>query len=204
MTSEATYAARGTRALIGRDALIGEVERLVARGQSVLLCGQEGVGKSAVIQAVTATVPAGAVAVVDPMQRIASRTAADIRRGLERDRVYLAATRSLERSRMGAVRRIAFWFTTVPVSPLTDVPMRRLVAELCADLKIGPRLATEMWCHGVVRIARGRPGTAIAIMRSAAYRLGRGGSLPSPELAHVDACMREARRHLAPRSWPGP
>jgi len=49
--------------LLGRASLLQEVEQLLAQGQSVLLVGPEGIGKTALIEPLRR--PAG-VTVIDP------------------------------------------------------------------------------------------------------------------------------------------
>lgn len=177
--------------LLGRAQLLTQVSELLAQGQSVLLCGPEDIGKTALIQALMAGRADGPI-VVDPLAHLHSHDAARIRRALERGACHLAATRSLDRAYLGAVRRIAFWFTVVRVPPLTRTVMDHLIDAQCATDGLTPELATPRWRHTVHRLADGRPGRAVAIIRTAAALRGSHGTLPSPEVAYIEVCVRRA------------
>lgn len=170
------------RSLHGQEPLVRHVRDLLAAGRSVLLFGPEGIGKSAIVAAVAG----GGVATIDPFERISRQRACDIRRALDRGAVVLAAARTAERRRLGAVGRILWRFTLVRVRELPAAALRRVVSD-----ELGPlaRDAGDDWIRDVVALARGRPGFASAMGRFARqWRTGHG-YLPLPALAF--AAVRE-------------
>jgi len=185
------HAAMPADNLVGRDDLIAQIESLLGAGRDVLLLGPPDVGKTAVILALAGR-GFDPVMVVDPFEHVTPRVAAAIRRGSDRAVQYLAATRSVDRAHLGAVRRIAWRFTTVRVPPLPLRLIRRVIAIECATVLLPEHLARSDWGTAVGHLAQGRPGLAIAIVRAAAGILERSGALPSPRLAYVDARMRSA------------
>jgi hypothetical protein len=180
-------------ALLGRDRLVAEVNALLHAGQNILLVGPRDVGKSALIHALGAR----AVVVIDPFERVSPHLAARIRRAMGRGTVHLAAARTLDRAHLGAVRRIIFWFTVVRVPPLTEHWMQRLVRRECLAWDLGPDVATPPWVRTVSRLARGRPGLALAMVRVAAAMYATRGALPSPAVACIEANIERAEA----RAW---
>lgn len=185
-------------ALIGRGALLAEIRTLLRKGRSVLLVGPEHIGKTAIVQAVAA----GGIAILDPFERVSARQGARVRAAMDRGAVFLAAARTLDRSRLGCVGRIAFRFHTVRVPPLPAASMRRLVAGRCAAASLPDSAATRDWVDGVIRVARGRPGVALAIVDEAARVWRRSARLPVPAAAYVDLSMDRASG--PPRSGKAP
>jgi hypothetical protein len=179
--------------LPGRERLLAEVRRLLRRRQDVLLVGPAGVGKTAVIRALART----DVVVIDPFEDITSHRAAAIRRALTRRTLHLAAARSLDRRRLGAVRRIAFWFTVVPVPPLPPRWIARLALTRWRAGPLGVADCPDGWVQGVVCLARGRPGLALEIVRSAELASAERGTVPSPAAAFIAARVRGATERTA-------
>jgi hypothetical protein len=177
--------------LLGRGDTIRRVKDLGEAGRSVLLVGPEGVGKSAIIAAVADS----GWLVVDPLERTTSRRASDIRRGLDRGRVYLAAARQLDRAVLGSVGRILWRFSILRVRELPTRLIRRIIATQLA--MVSEVAASEAWTKDVVHLAQGRPGAAIAMAQFADAWRHAHGSWPSAPL--IDAVLREqaARRLLA-------
>jgi hypothetical protein len=174
--------------LLGRDDLLANIDSLLRRGQSVLLFGPANVGKSALIDALA---PKDAM-IVDPFERVSSHLAARIRREMECGVVCLAAARSLDRAYLGSVRRFAWRFDTVRVLPLCGRWMQRLVSRECARVQLPGDVVTPRWRRSVVRLARGRPGLALGMVRAAADIRARKGRLPSPAAAYVEAAILSA------------
>jgi hypothetical protein len=174
--------------LLGRGALLQGIEALLHNRHNVLLVGPPDVGKTALVQAVSCR----DLALIDPFEGVSVHLAARIRRAMGRGTVHLAAARTLDRRILGAVRRIAFWFTVVQVPPLTDRWMQPLAAREYAALRLPVDLITPRWTSAVLRLARGRPGLALAIVRSAATIRAVRGALPSPASAYIEARMRRA------------
>jgi hypothetical protein len=149
--------------LSGRAAVLRQVLELMDAGRSVLLFGPEGIGKSAIIQAV---VRAGTV-IVDPFERITRPRACQMRRALDHGIVHLAASRVSQGPELGAVGRVLWRFSIVRVRELPDGIIRGiLLRELRAgDDSLCPQ---KVWVNDLVRLAAGRPGFAIAMGRFAA------------------------------------
>jgi len=175
--------ARDDSELLGRDALLRAIRRQLRKRENVLLCGPADVGKTAVIQALA---PREYV-VLDPFEGVTPHLAARIRRAIYRGTPHLAAARSLDRGYLGAVRRIAFWFTVVSVPPLGGRWMARLLARECRRLGLPSEAMSPRWTDAVLRLARGRPGLAIAMVRAAAAVREAKGALPSPDVAFIEA-----------------
>lgn len=173
------------RSLIGRGALLAEIRALLREGRSVLLVGPEHIGKTAIVEAVAV----GDVTILDPFEHVSARQGARVRAAMDRGAVFLAAARSLDRRRLGCVGRIAFRFHTMRVPPLPAASMRRLVADRCAAASIPDSAATPDWVNGVIRMAHGRPGVALAIVDEAARVWARRARLPLPAAAYVDLSM---------------
>jgi hypothetical protein len=172
--------------LAGRDHLVAEIGALLDRGHHILVYGPAGVGKSALLEAVT---PSGAL-VLDPFEHVTPHAAATIRLVMDRGRQCLAAARSLDRQLLGAVRRIAWRFTTVRVPPLSDRWMRHVVTDACARAHLPTDATAGPWTGSVVRQSHGRPGLALAIVREAAGIRAIRGALPSPATAAIEAHIR--------------
>jgi hypothetical protein len=166
--------------------MLEDIAELLSAGQNVLLCGPSGVGKTALIAALERR----DIIVIDPFEHVHSRLAARIRRTIYRGAVHLGATTSLDRAHLGAVRRIAFWFTVVRVPPISALWMRRLILRQCRDAQIPDTTATPSWRRAVLRLARGRPGMAMAMVDEAAAVYRRKGALSSPDAAYIEARLR--------------
>jgi hypothetical protein len=121
---------------------------------------------------------------------VSAHQAARVRRAMDRGVVFIAATRSLDRRRLGCVGRIAFRFSTLRVPPLSNAWMRRLVRHICATESIPVRVVTPEWIKKVVQLARGRPGVALAIVNEASREWTRTARLPAPAAAYVDASIQ--------------
>jgi hypothetical protein len=178
-------------ALVGRDPLVSEVTARLETGENVLLVGAEDVGKSAVARLALSRVRRR-VELIDPFERIATRHAGAIRRALERDVTHLAAGRSLDRHRMGAVRRIAFWFSVVRVPPLVPSATVTLLSLIIERRGLDP--PSDEWFARAARVARGLPGRAIAIAEIAGARAAASGRWMTPEAAWTECCFDRARR----------
>jgi len=174
------------RELLGRDELLERIARLLRSGSNVALVGPADIGKSALIAALEAP----GVIVVDPFEHIHSRLAARIRRAIYRRTVHLIAVRSLDRRELGAVRRIMFWFTEVRVPPLTAYWMRLLIRREWARAQLPEDLLAPAWTRGILRLARGRPGMAVALVAAAAELRRARGTLPSPHVTYIEARIR--------------
>jgi hypothetical protein len=174
--------------LLGRNALLREVDDLLCKRQNVLLFGSPDVGKTALIGAL----PPRELVVIDPFEQVSSHLAARIRRAMGRGTLHLAATRTLDRKHLGSVRRIMFRFTVVRVPPLPGRWMERLVRRECLFLELAPDSATLRWARSIVRLARGQAGLALAMVRVAAATHAARGSLPSPAAAFIEARLCQA------------
>lgn len=173
--------------LIGREDLLARLSDLVRDGHHVLLWGPRGIGKSALIAALH---PRSA-RVIDPLEHMHSHAAAQVLRAMDRGAQFVAASRSLDRAQLGAVRRFAWRFTTVRVPVLARLAMRRVVVRECGLAHIPVGLATDQWVRATVRIAKGSPGAAIALVRAAADRCTSTGHLPAPAAAQIEARIRQ-------------
>lgn len=181
-----------TRPLVGRASLIRDLDALLRDGQSVLLVGPEGSGKSAIIDALRRP----GLLVVDPFAGITTPHACAIRRALNRRRVSLAATRSLEPRDMGHVGRIVWRFRMIRVRPLPSRDMTRIIQRALAA---GPETVPvdRRWMAEALDVAAGLPGRADALASVVATRwLERRMVLP-PRFALVvaqqDALLHSAR-----------
>ena len=177
--------------LLGRDALIGRIRESLNAGQSVLLFGPEGIGKSAIITAVSRD----GLVVVDPFEHVTPQPACRMRRALDRGVVHLAASRVARGRELGSVGRIMWRFSTVRVRELPDPFIRRIVAGEVGEADgAGVRRA---WVHEIAALSQGRPGFATAMGRFAAEWNRQHGYLPMPALAFAatreDATIRTLR-----------
>ena len=186
ITSSATHPAT-PGLLFGRDELLARLNGLVEAGDDVLLWGPRGVGKTALIAALH---PHHAT-IIDPFEHMHSWHAARVLRAMDRGTQFVAASRSLDRALLGAVRRFAWRFTTVRVPVLTRVWMRRVVVRECQLNRIPMSRVTDAWVRAAVRLAKGCPGAAIALVRVAAERHALTGNLPSPIAAQIEARVRQ-------------
>lgn len=190
-TGEGLVADHGLPTLLGRKKELADIRSYLSKRHNVLLLGPRDVGKSAVIHALNRP----DLMVIDPFMGVSPRFAGQIRHAIDRGTQCIAATRSVNRAEMGAVRRLAFWFTTVRISPLSAHWIKRV---LYAEYAAGPLAAdvvTPEWTDAAVQLARGRPGLALAIVRAAASLRERLGFLPSPRVAYVDASIRRVELH---------
>lgn len=178
--------------LLGRAVLVRQVADTLAAGRSVLLYGPEGIGKSAIISAVTA----GDVVVADPFEHITRRQACQMRRALDRGVVHLGATRAGSKRGLGAVGRILWRFSGIRVRELPDPVLGRIVMRELrqSEADIDPE---RPWLREIVAFARGRPGFATAMARFAVDWHRRHRYLPMPALAFAatreDATIRSLR-----------
>lgn len=172
--------------MFGRRALLTEIERLISLRRNVLLVGPADVGKTALLQ----TVGAPGVMIIDPFEGISSHRAWLIRRAMDRGILCLAAARSLDRGRLGAVGRIAWRFTVVRVPELSDACTRRLVARECASAGIAPHLVTREWMSTALQLAQGRPGVALAIVHGTARTWSVRTGLPTPAAAYLEMAVQ--------------
>ncbi|MDE3151233.1 MAG: ATP-binding protein [Gemmatimonadota bacterium] len=184
---------REARRLFGRDALLTEVREYLAKQYNVLLLGPRDVGKSAIIRALGLD----GVMILDPFMSVAPRLAGSIRRAMDRGVQCVAATRTVNRAEMGAVRRLAFRFTTVRVPPLTARWVRRILATEYAEQGWGTNGVPSVWTEETVRLVDGLPGLAVAVVRAAAEVRARTGHLPSPRTALVEADIQRVELYSA-------
>ena len=169
--------------LVGRSAVLAEVNALARAGRSVLLVGPAGSGKTAVIERVRRD----GMLVVDPFEHISTPHAASLRRALDRGAVILAGARSLDRADMGHVGRVAWRLEPVWLRPL---PARAILAILRARLPeaTGPALQPgRQWFSDAVRAADGLPGRAVSIASMAVRRWRECGVIMAPRLALIAA-----------------
>lgn len=174
--------------LLARDEPRAEVRSLLARGHNVLLFGPSQIGKTALI----AALGVHRAVVLDPFQHVSSQLAGRILRGMDRGTSYLAAARSLDRHYLGAVRRIAWRFTSVRIPPLPDRCMKQLIEREWTARCPMAEVPSAAWIRTFLRLADGRPGFAIAMIQLIAQRHEATGTLPSPALAYTVALIRNA------------
>ncbi|HVZ22573.1 MAG TPA: hypothetical protein VG871_15980 [Vicinamibacterales bacterium] len=172
----------GETQLLGRRELENTVLQLLRLGRSVMLVGPSGVGKTALIQAISPP----EVFVVDPFERIGSRRAAHIRRSMDRNGVWIAAARA--RERLGHVGRIAWRFEVVRVPPLSVYWMRRLISRSAARAGLEDAITAD-WLRDVVRLSAGLPGRAVDLVNRAALTRARGRPLTAPATLYLDAAI---------------
>ncbi len=184
---------RETRRLYGREAVLAEVRDYLARDHHVLLLGQRDVGKTAVIRALHMD----GTMVLDPFTGVTPRLAGSIRRVMDRGVQCVAATRTVNRAEMGAVRRLAYRFTTVRVPPLSARWIRRILQAEYTAQGWGPDVIPSPWTEETTRLAQGLPGLAIAVVRAAAELRARTGHLPSPRVALVEADIQRVELYTA-------
>ncbi len=174
-----------TPPLVGRDRLVARVAARLARGESVLLVGPAGIGKSAVVAALARP----GLVVVDPFEGIATRLAGRLRRALDRGAPVLGAGRSAKREALGHAGRIAWRLAVVRVPPL-PAPAMRAVIRQALDAATGGRAAPPArWLTEAARVARGRPGHGVALAQAAAAGWRRDGRWPAPRVALVDGLV---------------
>jgi hypothetical protein len=172
-----------TRGLIGRTALVARVNSLLDARRSVLLFGPPGVGKSAIVAAVSRP----GLVVADPFERVSRPVAARLRRVMEAGGIVLAAGRSARAADLGAVRRLLWRMEAVRLEPLGA---RDISSLLRAALKVGgvPRTAVpQSWLSDAVKVVEGVPGRAMAVASVVAPRWRAGRGLLPPRLALVMA-----------------
>jgi hypothetical protein len=169
--------------LVGRASLIREVDALLRRGQSVLLVGPDGIGKTAVIGALERP----EVVTVDPLAHVSSQRAAALRRAMDRGLVLLAAARTLDRGELGCVGRVLWRFRVVRVRPLAASSVARLVRlALGRHGEAGLPMPRD-WIAHAVDAASGMPGRALAIVDVACARWRERRQVLPPRLALVIA-----------------
>ncbi|MGH7668611.1 MAG: hypothetical protein ACRENQ_03885 [Gemmatimonadaceae bacterium] len=179
--------------LLGRREVLREIRRYLDRDLSVLLLGPRDVGKSAVIEALRRP----DLLILDPLMHVTPRLAGEIRLAMDRGARSVAATRTVDRAEMGAVRRLAYRFTTVRVPPLSSRWMRELVRRICAAHGADAMPAPAEWQDGVVRLSAGLPGVALSIVDAARLWRLEHGRLPSPRAAYVEASIARVELHHA-------
>ncbi|MCX6543457.1 MAG: HAD-IA family hydrolase [Acidobacteria bacterium] len=170
-----------THGLIGRKALVAGVNNLLDARRSVLLFGPPGIGKSAIVAAVSRQ----GLVVADPFDRVSRPLAARLRRVMEADGIVLAAGRSAKAADLGAVRRVLWRMEAVRVEPLAA---RDISTLLRISLKAGgvPRAAvSQSWLSDAVKATQGVPGRAVAVAHAVAARWRDDRGLLPPRLALV-------------------
>jgi ABC-type glutathione transport system ATPase component len=175
-----------TRPLIGRASLIGDVDALLRDGQSVLLIGPEGSGKSAIIDVLRRP----GLVVVDPFAAITSPRACALRRALNRGAVVLAAARSTERRDMGHVGRIFWRFRMVRVRALSGRDIARILQRTLARGETAVPVGRK-WIAEAVDVSAGLPGRAVALAAASAARWQERRAMVSPRFALVIARQDE-------------
>jgi hypothetical protein len=183
---------RRRQRLIGREAVIAEIEVCLAAGRSVLLVGPEGSGKTAIIEEVRRP----GLLVVDPFARITSARASSLRRALNRGAIVLAAARSLERRDMGHVGRIFWRFRMIHLRPLSARQIARVLRRTLAARVETPVPVDRTWMAGAIDAATGLPGRAVALASVVAARWREGGVVVPPRFAFVIA-RQDGLVHLA-------
>jgi hypothetical protein len=173
--------------------VLAEVRGYLARDYNVLLLGPRDVGKTAVIRALRLD----GIMVLDPFMGVTPRLAGSIRRAMDRGVQCVAATRTVNRAEMGAVRRLAFRFTTVRVPPLTARWMPRILQAEYAAQGWDAGMVPSAWTEETVRLVHGLPGLAIAVVRAAAELQAQTGRLPSPRRALVEADIQRVELYSA-------
>ena len=169
--------------LIGRRALVGQIEQLLGERINVLLVGPPGAGKSAVIDAIVRGV---ACERVDPFEHISRIHAARLRRHLDAGAIMIGAARTLDRRQMGAVGRIAWRFRIVRVPPLTHPEMCEVIRQrLTADIPGGADV--DAWVRDLARCADGLPGYGSDLAEAGISYWRRRGALPTLEWTVVEA-----------------
>ncbi|MCX6538359.1 MAG: hypothetical protein NT151_05420 [Acidobacteria bacterium] len=169
--------------LIGRAALVARVRSLLDARRSVLLFGPTGVGKTAIVAAVSRQ----GLVVADPFERVSRPVAARLRRVMEAGGIVLAAGRSARAADLGAVRRLLWRMEAVRVEPLGA---RDISTLLRAALKVGGVSRTaipQSWLSDAVKVVEGVPGRAVAVANAVAMRWRAGRGLLPPRLALVVA-----------------
>lgn len=174
--------------LLGRASVLAAVHDFMARQHNVVLLGPRDVGKTAIIQAIIATMSPCNLFVLDPFTGVSPHSAGQIRRIMERGIPCIAATRTLDRAEMGAVRRLAFRFTTVRVPPLSAHWIKRLLSA-AYDQQLNDTVVPSEWTNAIVRLAEGRPGLALALVHAARRWRDQRGVLPSPSTAYIEASI---------------
>ncbi len=179
-----TAAGRGPASprLVGRGPILEVVADYLATGRSVLLTGPTGIGKSALIQALSTP----GIMTIDPFERVTPARAARLRRSLDRGAVCLAAAAAPDRRVIGAVGRILWRFTTVRVPPLPPAAIRTIIAERLHADGWDVRHLDRQWVRKALAEARGRPGYAVAIATRAVRDLEAGVSPADPGLVVLD------------------
>jgi hypothetical protein len=181
--------------LLGRDELLEVIGSYLRHRSSVLLVGARDIGKSAIIGAVVAP----DVTILDPFEGVSPHLAGHIRRAMDNGVVFLAGARSIDRARLGAVRRIAWRFATIRVPPLPTRWMREVARRESVRLGLPPDAGTKRWLRDIVRLSRGHPGRALGMLEAGASVLALKGRLPSPAAALIEASVRRHRTALLAR-----
>lgn len=176
-----------SRELIGRDEVLLEIATFLRRGHNVLLFGPAYVGKSSLIDCLG---PHEAT-VIDPFEHVTPHLAAEVRRAMDRGRQFLVAARSLDRTYLGAVRRIAWRFTMLRVPPLANRVMQQLIQRECTRRGIPRALLTHDWVRGMADLSQGRPGVALAMVDAARRTHAAKHVLPLPPAAYVEARVQQ-------------
>ena len=169
-------------ALVGRERLVARVAARLERGESVLLVGPAGIGKSALAAALARP----GVVVVDPFERISTRRAGRLRRALDRGAPVLGAGRSPRLDALGRAGRIAWRLAVVRVPPLPAPAMREVIRRALDAGTEGRAAPPARWLAEAARAARGRPGHGVALAGAAAAAWRRDGRWPAPRVALVD------------------
>jgi hypothetical protein len=173
--------------LVARDTLVDDVGARLTRGTNVLLVGPRGVGKSAIIDVLSASLPS--VERLDPLERISRAHASRLRVHLDHGATIVAAAETLDRRRLGTVGRILWRFQVVRVPPLPRAAMT-LVIRRALPAAIAEMAGADAWIAALASHANGLPGIGLAFATSGLSYWRRLGVLPTIEWTVVDALAR--------------
>jgi energy-coupling factor transporter ATP-binding protein EcfA2 len=172
--------------LVARDALVDDVGARLTRGTNVLLVGPRGVGKSAIVDVLSAALP---VERIDPFECISRARAARLRVHLDHGATIVAAAETLDRRQLGAVGRILWRFQVVRVPPLPRAAMT-LVIRHALPADVTELAGADAWIAALASYANGLPATGLAFAASGLSYWRQHGVLATVEWTIVDALAR--------------